>query len=192
MKLPVRLGSYRRLNDGLVGFWVEDSQGAHVGPFHSMASQAWSGEILGHDDPSALLWLPLDGDPVTVTVVVDPRGSVHAATGVLPMRELLLRARDIQRPLQRLSSWYLQAPLLQPAVAGDDAFYAAPPSEPGLVWRWVEARLDLNAEGAAAEPSAWKEYRNFHPMRTKAQLEAPSELREGWLVLEHAPEDPTS
>ncbi len=186
MRLPVRLGSYRSLDDGLVGFWVEDAEGRHIGPLHSMASQV-SGEILGHDDPSALLWLPVAGKPVTVTMLIDPRGSVHVATGVLPMKTIKLGLSEVQGPLQRLSSWYLQAPLLQPPVRSDPdpAFFAGPPHEPGMTWRWVEAATDHNVDGEAA---IWREYRHFKSMRTSAHLEAASELREGWLVLDHGPD----
>lgn len=183
MEFPVRLGNYMQLNDGLVGFWLEDENGQHQGPLYTMASSTDSTTILPYTQES-LLWLPLDGSAVTLTMLIDPRGSVHATTGVLPIKSIKLRTGHYSKALQRISTWFLNAPLLQPTGAASQ-FYASPPKESGYRWSWVEAANDHNQPGI--EP-AWDEVDDFTPAIEKANLQKTAALREGWLKINHETE----
>ncbi len=179
MKLPVRLGNYMMLNDGLVGFWQEDGDGNHIGPLYTMASRTERPDILPHDKET-LLWLPMNGESVTLTLLIDPRGSLHVTSGVLPVQQLTLRKDLVEQATERINAWFFQAPLLQPKGT-KDILYASPSEEPGYEWKWLEALNDHNAE----ETDIWKETENFQPAEQKATFGEDNELREGWFTLEH-------
>ncbi|MEN0004289.1 MAG: RICIN domain-containing protein [Bacteroidota bacterium] len=179
MLFPVRLGNYMMLNDGLVGFWQEDEAGNHIGPLYTMASHTERPDILPHDKET-LLWLPLNGKPVTLTLLVDPRGSVHVTTGVLPVQNLAFRKELITPALERISAWFLQAPILQPKSA-KDVLKIKPAEEPGYEWKWLEAANDHHA----ATDDKWHEIERFELAGKKPSFDDDSELREGWLILDH-------
>lgn len=170
IRVPVRLGEHGRLEDGLVGFWLEDSAGLPVGPFHMPAASGTIDDIVGPDDPNFLLRLPLGGPPRTVTMLIDPSGKVHATSGLLPVKAISVPRDYFDQTLRTLETWFLTAPLLSPSGRLEVPL----PAIDGRSWAWRERVGDgweNLPSGALRQP------------RQDAAFDGPAELREGWLIL---------
>jgi hypothetical protein len=170
VRVPVRLGEQGRLDDGLVGFWLEDAAGLPVGPFHMPAVTGTYEGIVGPDDAGFLLRLPLGGPPRTVTMLLDPLGKVHATCGILPVKAISVPRDYFDRTLQTLETWFLAAPLLSPTGRLEVPL----PAIDGRSWAWRERvgdSWDNLPSGALRQP------------REDAAFDGPAELREGWLIL---------
>lgn len=84
------------------------------------------------------LWLPLTSalEPQIVSILMDPRGSLHATCGVLPTKRLDIPPEMYAPALAALDVSFLTAPLL----SARGRVNAALPREDGLVWSWVANR----------------------------------------------------
>lgn len=160
VRFPVRLGEHFQLDDGVVGYWLEDGVG-RLGPdFHP--AQA-TGEVLlqAIDQPTQYL-----------TMLVDPRGAVHATSGILPTKAIRIPAEHYRDTLAALELDFFTAPVL----SGGGRFAVPVPTEPGHLWSWRERAGAAWAEVAIDAPAL--------------DLQFPTEptMREGWLTLRPAPD----
>ncbi|PTL81146.1 hypothetical protein [Vitiosangium sp. GDMCC 1.1324] len=173
IKVPVRLGEYKQLNDGLVGFWWENPDGSWMdGVFHSPQERAVSHPKIRtyHHGLEVMLPLRTLADPAQhFTFLLDPRAQVHATTGVLPSPQLRIHPDHYSRALTDMEVSFLTAPFL----SDKGALRLPVPVEPGHVWSWV-----------TQEPGgAWAQTHELEPPNPRAAFSAPQELREGWLIL---------
>ncbi len=103
-------------------------------------------------------------------MLVDPRGTVHATTGVLPTKVLDIPDAQFMAALHNIEVTFLTAPLLtQPGTVEVNL-----PTEPGYAWSWKER----TAQGWTETPGD-----DLAEPPTGAALGAADELREGWLTL---------
>ncbi|WP_405888989.1 hypothetical protein OG762_39325 [Streptomyces sp. NBC_01136] len=128
VRFPVRLGDHGRLGDGLVGYWPEEPDG-RLGPvLHSVTD--------GDETEDAALFQAIDAPVQALTMLVDPRGAVHACCGILPAKSLRIPDAHYRDALGAMEIAFLTAPVLGDGTA------AAPdlplPDEPGFVWCWLE------------------------------------------------------
>ncbi|HEY0038633.1 MAG TPA: hypothetical protein VGB66_18180, partial [Longimicrobium sp.] len=181
--VPIRLGEHQLMNDGLVGFWTES--GGDLDPvFH--APQALDGLALepgvvwrpGTTTPSIRAWtegrtdnltLALQDDPLELTLLLDPRGVVHATCGVLPVRQLQIPSAYYAGALRRMGVTFRVGPLL----TDSERLYAAVPREPGFAWSWV----------TRPDGSTWVETTEIADATEHAEFFNPPLLVEGWLKL---------
>jgi len=154
---PVVLGSLAQLDDTLIGYWIQDPDGTtDYGKFDSPSAQA------------VPLFCSLGDDGgETVTLLLDPRGSVHATTGVVPVKSISIPPDQFAGALERIAVTLATRPLLAGSVPTLPL--------PGVVdgdWSWVAAtRAGWAAQGVADAP-------------LEATLDqAPQRLVEGWLRL---------
>ena len=91
MRFPVRIGEQNRLNDGVVGFWLEDAAQHLAADFHS---------VRHNDNP---LVQAIDMPAQYLTMLVDPRGDVHATSGILPTRTLQVPPEMFRAALEGMS-----------------------------------------------------------------------------------------
>lgn len=137
VRLPLRLGEHQRFNDGVIGFWVEDEAGSFVGDrFHAPQShwlQETGLDIYRDQSGDQNLWLSLDDRPLNLMFLLDPRGRVHATTGLLPVKEIGLPADQYAAALNRIEINFLTAPILTP----QGHIQLALPQEPGWNWSWI-------------------------------------------------------
>lgn len=170
--VPVKLGHRAHLDDGLVGYFV--------GP--SAAPATWAAFYVEQFDdaqPAAPVFHPardqvavsVAGEPVQLTLLIDPRSPIHATTGILPVKSIDLPAALYATTLSRLAVSFPVGPLLGPR----DPVGAMPlptPEEPGYEWQfvyragpdWVTRVVDPVAPAAAG-------------------LGVTHDLYEGWLLL---------
>ena len=148
VNIPLRLGEYRQLNDGLIGYWVDAApaealpQGAKADTF--FAPQSFdpqkgkpSGNIMTHDENDGVFLFNLtigQAQPLEVSMLLDPKGSVHANCGVLPVKNINIPPDQYQQALSKIEIAFLTTPIL--TLPG--RLHASLPNEPGYGWSWVE------------------------------------------------------
>ncbi|MFD1546272.1 hypothetical protein [Nonomuraea guangzhouensis] len=159
VRYSVRIGEHDRLGDGTLGYWLEDLSGALEPDFH---------DVQGESEPS--LTVAADLPPRRLTLLADPRGSIHATSGVLPTESVRLAVEHYQDAMANLEAGFLTAPLL----TDDDSVAVPLPAEPGSVWSWREH-----------DPAGWVE--TAHPPQPAERFPAGLTFREGWLALRTLP-----
>ncbi|MFJ4831906.1 hypothetical protein ACIP79_18625 [Streptomyces sp. NPDC088747] len=122
-RFPVRVGDHGRLGDAVAAYWVEPAPGE-----------------LPEGPPLSPLTAPpllrtVDAPPQSLTLLVDPRGAVHACCGALPAKSVSLPEAHYRAALERMETWFLNAPVLTEAESVEVPL----PQEPGFLWSWTEA-----------------------------------------------------
>ncbi len=182
--MPLRLGEHQLLNDGLVGFWEETDDGELDNVFHAPQTLK-DVEILDdviyqpgrtypcirpHDDKqNDNLRLTLDADPRALTILMDPRGVVHATSGILPVSQMEIPSTHYADALKSMGVTFRVSPLLTDA----EELHAALPKEPGYKWSWVYK----------ASADTWKETATIADATEQAHFFKPPKIVEGWLKL---------
>jgi len=153
-RFPIRIGEHNLLNDGVLGFWLEDSAQQLTGAFNDVRSDK-NPLVQALDLPSQYL-----------TMLIDPRGRVHATIGILPTAVLSIPAEMYRTALARIAVGFFTGPLLT-----DAGKVRIPlPNEPGFAWSWQE--LSRTGWTTLSQPPAPDQHVPEEPT-----------LREGWLIL---------
>jgi len=171
VRFPIRLGEQEQLNDGLTVYWLENEDGSYNDNAYIIPNydESESGQAKKCD----FLYQSIDDAPLKVTMLIDPRGVVHAATGILPAKAIQIPAYQYSSAMKKFEMTFLTAPVLAgrlPAT-GDDTIALPVSDPPGYEWSWLEKRGDY-----------W-----IAPKIQAADLFKPfagaTEIREGWLKL---------
>ncbi|MGF7038996.1 hypothetical protein [Mucilaginibacter lappiensis] len=166
VKFPVRLGNSAHTNDGLLGFFKkEDNYEVYRA---REAGRSLSGHVVQSTDSDVELALRDSLRETVVTLLLDPRGSVHAITGVLPAKAIDIPPSQYADALDNIQIAFLTAPVLY-----DTGNPAMPmPAQSGGEWAWLHKELEEWAES------------QVQPVDDQARLTGvPQEIREGWLLL---------
>jgi hypothetical protein len=177
VEFPIRIGEYRQLNDGLVGYWIEENGSYKGNKFYAPQTDGNTpeeGKITHHDiavhreNEPVTVWQSIADPPHKLTILLDPRCPVHATSGILPTKAIHIPADQFAEALRNIEVTFLSAPILT-----DRGKINLPlPDEPGYVWSWLEK-----------ENGVWDSAKEIGPVSTEAIVSAPQELREGWLKL---------
>ncbi len=137
VKIPIRLGEYQQLNDGLVGYWLETADG-------QLGEDYFSSETGDNPDPHIRSYVPggepinmrhaIDDAPMFVTMLADPKGDIHAVSGILPVKSITIPKDQYKKALQRIAVTFLTAPVISSA----HHLKISLPKEPGYEWTWLE------------------------------------------------------
>jgi hypothetical protein len=166
--VPLRLGEHQLLNDGLVGFWKQTASGELDKSFHSPYSA----------EANDNLSLTLEDDPLALTILMDPRGVIHATCGILPVNKVEIPPAYYAGALKRMGVTFRVGPLLTDSEPLDAALpksqqlHAALPKEAGYAWSWV----------TKPSGSTWEESVNIVDATEHAHFFKPK-IVEGWLKL---------
>lgn len=137
VRFPLRIGEHMRFNDGVVGYWLEDASGEFAQDRFYAPQSAWVEDdtirVYHDQDDEFTIWLSLADEPVTASVLMDPRGLLHASSGVLPTKALALPADEYLPALAQMQVSFLTAPLL----TARGQVQIALPDEPGWAWGWL-------------------------------------------------------
>ena len=173
ISFPVELGNRRLPHDGVVGYF-DFPNGSTTANVSNTCTLELVGVEQGRAGCKFLHVKPTpdghaeDGELV-VTVLMDPRGSLHAATGIMPVKEITIPRRFVDEPLRQMQLWFRVRSLLSPASS-----IAIPRlSEQNGTWEWWEQKT----------PGTW----SSQPVTftsVNATLSTPSlAVRDGWLKL---------
>ncbi|SMH31966.1 hypothetical protein [Azospirillum agricola] len=184
-KYALRLGDQATRQDGTIGYFA----GTDYDVFNSVVppddGQAYVRQIgpLGSGRNYPRLSFEPD-DSVTLTLLLDPRGSARVFTGLFPVKTLELPNRFVDGPLSRMALTFRMGPILttlHAATSADDrpppfekAITLPLPAEQGGSWSWWEAVADA-AEATGHDITAATPNAVLPPV--------PNSLREGMLQL---------
>ena len=104
VRFPVRLGDTGQLDDGLVAIWPEHHHADGRCDCIGAAQVAAESEIS----------LTPGGGPQSVIMLIDPRASVHARSGILPTKAITLPKSNYAEALARMSFAIPVGPILTP------------------------------------------------------------------------------
>lgn len=145
VKFPIRIGEYQQLNDGVIGYWLENQQGQLLSTYYSAeASPNDHPNIKTYqsgNEPMNILHAIAD-EPLYLTMLVNPRGAIHATTGILPVKSIALPKDQYQMALQRMNITFLTAPVLSKTHQLNISL----PQEEGYEWAWLEKNADRSWE----------------------------------------------
>lgn len=163
--LPVRLGAVPQVEDGLIGYFKEDDYRTFYAP---AVTKPQNGVV-----PPAADTITLTADPqdkgVRVSLLVEPRGEIHASTGVLPIKAIDIPPDQYAQALTALKLAFLTSPL----VCSQSGIAFPLPAESGAAWSFVEN-----------EKTGWQETSSIGQVNDRATMGySPQEVLEGWLKL---------
>ena len=98
-----------------------------------------------------------------LNLLLDPRGSAHITSGVLPTKEITIPPDQYTAALQAIEVLFLSTPI----ITNMGQINLSLPTEPGYQWSWE------TATGSAPISNA----------HLQATFALPQEIREGWLKL---------
>jgi hypothetical protein len=169
LSFPIRLGSIELLDDGLIGYFTGDGYDT----FHAVhPSTTATSPYVAAIAPDHYFAMPLDYPSYTtqnLTLLLDPHGTVHATTGILPTATLRLPAPLYTTALARMAMTFRIGPVLtQP-----DSIRLPYPGERHGTWTWIRR----TGPGA----TDW-EIDSIVPANAQARLaDTPPHLIDGWL-----------
>ncbi|MEM7641166.1 MAG: hypothetical protein AAF366_01400 [Pseudomonadota bacterium] len=195
--LPARIGDSGLKDNGVMGYFVGDDYttfhavyGAggqtatlrralragppEIGTLASLLRQPPpTGDTSPYVSDGHLIDVPLDGTPVKLTLLVDPRGRIPVISGWQPWINAGLPAGPVSAALSAMTASFRVGPLLT-----DPHDIRMPlPAEVRGNWGWAE-RSDI---------TGWSPLAEIKGAAPKAKLsEAPLHLSEGWLTLSGA------
>ena len=143
LQLPCRLGEHRQLNDGLIGYWMEQANNTLSSTF--IAPEIHSSDITDNhiegisNTAFPTQWLPLNSQPANLTLLMDPRGLLHATTGCLPSKALSIPAEHYLPAMQKMALWFKTGPLLQSDSQYNKAVTLEMPKVNDYQWQWWDA-----------------------------------------------------
>lgn len=182
----IRLGDQATRTDGLIGYFAETDYSV----FNSVANpQEVSGQNyvqpigpLGQSGGSNYLQLGFAPDTfLYATLLADPRGAVHATTGILPVKQLDIPQQFVDAALANLEISFRMGPLLTrlvPSPSQGDQTPVFPvsvtyplPVEQNGAWSWWEP---------PASTGGWTGYGLVDASPAAQMGAAPDSLREGY------------
>ncbi|KND18968.1 hypothetical protein ADZ37_11405 [Pannonibacter phragmitetus] len=172
VEIPVVLGAFDDIDDGLTGYFIDDGSENAYQTFYTEAADPGDSHGVKPPAPDQItLVTSAASAPVTVAMLIDPNAPVHARTGLLPLTELAIPSSMISNDLARIAVTFLTTPVL----LADEPQVPVPP-ESGYVWNWVTQ---------IAGAGQW----SVTPVAGGDDVSLlPQQIQEGWLKLEHAPD----
>ena len=179
LNFPVRLGSLQLYDDGLLGYFTADTYTT----FNSVHTPAnfQPGKYL---DPIGYNgnYLKLEFNyptytPQFISMLYDPRGDVHAFTGLFPAKTVSLPPEYFVEAVARLAVTFRTAPALTDA----QDIRLPYPTEKNGTWSWVQRTGPTPSDWT--DPVGWN-VETIVKANQQARLnDAPPRLVEGWLKL---------
>ena len=168
---PIRLGSSELLDDGLIGYFTSDDY-TKFSAVH--ASTAATSLYVDPVVPANYLSLPFDFPDYTaleLTLLLDPRGKVHATTGLLPAASLTLPPEFYVDALRRMAVTFR----VGPALTQPDVVRIPLPAENQGSWSWIRRT------GTGADLANWESDPIVAANAGARLADRPPRLIEGWL-----------
>jgi hypothetical protein len=166
-RFPVRLGQLASRRDGLLGYFL-DGNYARFNAVH-VAQPA-----PGDPPPSGYLapigtdnWIELQfeasgvGPVCALTLLIDPRASVHAHCGILPTKEIMLLPEWVDDALGAIKASFRVGPVLaeermvapEPGATAVNTLLLPTPAERGGTWLWRQQEADGSWRAVSVGPA---------------------------------------
>jgi hypothetical protein len=142
VRFPIRVGDYKQFNDGTVGFWKELCNGedrcyegdVFYAPQSDADAEIKDSHLKSHrTDPMTILQ-SASSEPQILSLLLDPRGLVHATSGVLPAKAINIPPDQYAAALRAIEITFLSTPVLTDA----GKIHLPLPAEAGYEWSWLQ------------------------------------------------------
>lgn len=130
---PIRVGEYQRLGDGVVGYWQEevDSYAAHT--FYTVQDDNVTHACIQSNAADTTLKAAINSPAIYLSMLIDPRASIHVTTGVLPVKTITIPSKYYSPALNDLEVTFLTAPIL----SDKEKIRVPLNNESGYNWSWL-------------------------------------------------------
>ena len=183
IKLPVVIGDLNLINDGLIGYFKLSDTSYDFSTFYSEAADGSDSGIIKPPQDNVLLVPNMKFDPLSsgetkdyqtkLLMLVDPRASVHATTGILPTKEISIPYDQYSNILNTLETTFLTTPIFE----GVSGLSIPLPKEEGFQWSWI-------SEQKTDHSISWSVNSEILPVSGQAiTAYTPQKLVEGWIKL---------
>ena len=176
ISFPVRLGSLDLRDDGLLGYFLTQGSNSystfytvHTSP-EVPSSDTYIKPIVNNGEYQGDITLQNQGARVTITMLMDPRGVLHAYTGILPVTKAELPAHLIENFIRTMKVTFQTGPI----IADPGTLRTPKPAEQHGVWNWIQA---------VPSPTNWEQDTIVDADDNARMPDAQLVLREGWLQL---------
>lgn len=143
VKFPVRVGEFKQLNDGVVGYWKEDASGDYEdNTFYTVQDDTIEHDCIKQNTQNGSLALSIDSEVKFLSMLVDPRAKIHVTTGILPVKTLVIPGKYYSDTLNGIEVTFLTAPVLSDSSGISIPLF----QEPGSTLSWLEKSGDYWAE----------------------------------------------
>lgn len=186
----VRLGDQASREDGVVGYFEEENYNQFNCVVAPDPSDNFLQQIgpLNSDNGNYLHLTFGDANPKYITVLADPRASIHAFTGILPIKEVQLPTVFVDKPLSSLDITFRTGPVLS-AVQPSDTAAGTPPYPNALSYLPVSVQYGtctwwqstVNNPGTAAASFSWEGYTLTKAITTAKFDKYQASLHDGYL-----------
>ncbi len=142
VRFPIRIGEYKQFNDGTVGYWKETKTGYEDGVFFAPQSddlKLKSTHLKTHrTHPDAMVFYQtVESEAQILSLLIDPRGLVHATTGILPVKAINIPPDQYAEALQAIEITFLSTPVLTDV----GKIHLPLPEEAGYQWSWLQKNM---------------------------------------------------
>jgi hypothetical protein len=143
VKFPIRIGDFKQFNDGLVGYWQENADAGKSDWFYAPQSddeqEITDARIKTHRTAAndVLIFQSVKSAPnipSILSMLIDPRGLVHATSGVLPAKAISIPPDQYTAALQAIEITFLSTPILTDV----GKMHLPLPAEAGYQWSWLQ------------------------------------------------------
>lgn len=184
VEFPVILGDLKQVNDGLIGYFLQKDKEYNFSTFFTEGALDSSSSGVIKPQPTTITLTPSPKPESTdpsdqlanaklVLMLIDPRATIHATTGILPTKSIDIPSDMYIDTLGILEMTFLTSPVLMGATGLNMPL----PTEENYQWSWVE-------ETVVKQNPSWVVLPDI--MSTGGQAIAdytPQTVREGWLRL---------
>lgn len=183
-EFPVELGNLPQLNDGLIGYFGADDYSEFNVVEEAGATPSDYLRPIGRD--GNYIYMPPDGKSMTyVSMLVDPRGSVHATTGILPTMEAALPGDFVDDALAAMDVTFRVNGILTDqriaapteTTAGETFVLMPVPEETPGEWAWLEYDAAGLTRYAIAPNDATARLSNVAPVLRRGLLQLAASLK---------------
>ncbi len=136
VKLPIRVGQFDQLNDGVIGYYVEGDLLYENDLFYAPKNSVAHHDLIKYqknDDPVNLIITIKEG-PKRLVMLVDPFAKVHLTTGILPTKTISILPEHYKKALEKMEILFQVAPML----SGKSKLELPVPPEEGYYWSWEQ------------------------------------------------------
>ncbi|MGN7824396.1 hypothetical protein ACTJJB_30005 [Chitinophaga sp. 22536] len=186
----IRFGDQASQEDGVIGYFKDenyDQFNCVVTPDNSDNYLQQIGPLNSNNGNYIQLTFG-DSNPTYVTVLADPRASIHAFSGILPIKEVQLPEQFVDKPLSAMDITFRAGPILS-AVQLSDTANGTPPYPKALTylpvsaqygtWTWWQSTV---ANPGTAEASfSWEGFTLTKATTTANFNRYPISLHDGYL-----------
>ena len=183
VRFPIRIGEYHQFNDGTVGYWKENGEDYADDVFFAPQSDDLTfkdNHMKTHrTHPEEMVFFQtVEAEPQILTLLIDPRGVVHATTGILPVKAINIPPDQYAAALQAIEITFLSTPIITDA----GKIHLPLPDEAGYQWSWLHNTQQVWSE-VSSRGVVRKESFAVFGNRAGEVWEALLKKEQGWIKL---------